>query len=359
MDGGARVDGGASQTSRCRHSARMRPPPSHRRPSRSAARPALPERPIDHEGAAALGWTRAALRHALAAGDVVSGGRGVVLGLAGAAPGSPNRRQVERALLDAARASAVRCPRAVISHFPAAVATGMPTVGALSRPCLSVPAGTALRHLVGAHLHRATLPERDLVHAQGDLVTSPARTIMDIAREHGVRAGVVAADYALHEGLVSRGDLADAYEACARWPGRRSARITLLSADGAAESPLESLSRMQFAAAGLPAPLPQAEICSISGEYITRSDFLWDEFGVVGEADGNAKYGPDGRVAVRERETRAKLERAGLIVVQWGWRDLRDFRPVLDRLQLAFARGVRPGSKSRQWGILLPTRLHP
>jgi hypothetical protein len=315
--------------------------------------------PVTVAEAQTYGWTRAARRHAVAAGDLADLGRGVVGPCLDADIAAHHAQRL--ALLRAARRSAARCPRTVLSHFPAAIAQGIPTFGPLEAPCLTVPSGTALRRLTDAHLHRAGLAPQEIVRLDSEVLTCPARTVMDIAREHGVPAGVVAADYVLHEGLCSRADLAAAYELCATWPGRRSARSTLLSADGAAESPLESLSRLKIATAGLPPPQLQAEICDLDGCYITRSDFLWDEYGVVGEADGALKYAADdGATVARERGTQAKLETLGLLIVRWGWRDVFDFDGVVRRLEWAIERGARRGSRRRGWGVLVPNpRLHP
>jgi len=211
-----------------------------------------------------------------------------------------------------------------------------------------------LRSLSNAHLHRATLGPDDIVRIGEHDFTPPARTVMDIAREHGVEAGVVGADYVLHEKLATIDDLAAAYHLCSRWPGRRSARITLSFADADAESPLESVSRLFIASAGLPRPLLQVEFCDLDGGYITRSDFYWPEFGVVGEADGNAKYDAEGRVAARQDATHTALVRTGLEVVRWGWSDLFPFGETAREIERAMARGARPGSPRRRWGIVLP-----
>jgi hypothetical protein len=332
--------------------------PSHRRPANVRARKPLPSEPLTVAEANELGWTRAARRHAVRRGDLDQLGRSVIAVPMDLDDDLAERRIRELALLRAAQASSLRCSRAVISHLPAAVGLGLPTYGDLDRPCLTVPPGTALRHLADAHLHRATLPPEDIVDLAGFNLTTPRRTILDVAREHGVPAGVVAADFALHEGLVDRQSLAAAYDLCAGWPGRRRARITLSFADGAAESPLESLSRLHIAAARLPRPALQAEICDLDGQYITRCDFYWDEFGVVGEADGMLKYRTDGERALTERATQKRLERCGLIAVRWGWPDLFAFDAVARQLTLSFGRGARRGSRDRRWGLVRPA-LHP
>jgi hypothetical protein len=153
--------------------------------------------------------------------------------------------------------------------------------------------------------------------------------------------------------------LAAAFEMCRGWPGRKAARITLLSANRDAESPLESLSRLRIAAHRLPAPTPQQEICDLDGRFQGRCDFYWDEFGVFGEVDGAMKYRVDPEAVVgAERSRHGLLEGTGLIGVRWGWPDLFTFDRVVRRLEIAFARGPRPGSPQRRWGLLLPSRLH-
>jgi hypothetical protein len=285
-------------------------------------------------------------------GDLERLQRGVLGRVTSTPADAPTRSILEAANLDRARAAALVCERGAISHQPAAIAHGMPTVGDLDRSCLTVPAGTALRELARVHLHRATLTEEDVRMLDGYRVLAAARTVMDLARERGVAAGVVAADYALHTGLVTEGELREAFEVCRRWPGRKAARITLLSADGRAESPLESLSRLRIAAAGLPAPEPQQEICDLDGTFLGRCDFYWDEYGVVGEVDGDLKYFGD-PVLAAQRERQGWFERAGLLVVRWGWSDLSAFEHVVRRLETNFARGARRGSPYRRWGLLL------
>jgi hypothetical protein len=326
----------------------------HRRPERTIGRPSLGSEPVTVAAARAAGWTRSAQQHAVAVGDLVRLRQGV-LGLPTVVDASlPERRILEAGNLRAARAATLTCRRSAISHRPAAITWGMPTLGDLSRPCLTVAAGTALRHLAGVHLHRATLPEEDVRDCGGYPVLAPARTVMDIAREQGLTAGVVAADYALRHGLVDASALATSYELCARWPGRKAARMTLLLADARSESVLESLSRLRMLAHGLPVPALQIDICDEHGRFLGRSDFYWEEFGVVGEADGNAKYAAGAPVITAEKTRHTEFEETGLIVVRWGWSDLFAFDAVARRLRTAFQRGAGKGSALRRWGVALP-----
>ncbi|MCU1659510.1 MAG: Uncharacterized protein JWO57_4166, partial [Pseudonocardiales bacterium] len=311
---------------------------------------------ISRADALAAGWTDAAIRHAVATGRWRRLRSGIYV--LAAAPGLDAHASRARNV-SAAYASARTCPRAVISHGSAAIVHGLPTVCRLDRPCLTVAAGTALRHLAAAHLHRATLATHDVTEIRGVATTSAARTVLDLAREHGLDAGVAAADAALHQGLVTAGDLARALAECAGWPGSAAAGRTAALCDGLAESALESLSRLRIGVAGLPPPVLQAELGDEFGRFVARTDFYWPQFGVVGEADGIVKY--DGRDALlAERRRQAALEQLGLVVVRWEWRDLSRFDPVAGRLRAAFGRGTpRAAAGERQrWSVLPPcTRI--
>jgi hypothetical protein len=237
----------------------------------------------------------------------------------------------------------------VLSHASAAIALGLPTLGyCLGRPCVTVQSGTALRDLAAVHLHRAALTD-DIVWCGSDRATSPARTVLDIAREHGVEAGVAAADNALHRELTDPVELVAGLRRCSGWPGIAKARKVARLASGLAESPLESLSRLRMDAAGLPVPVLQAQMCDEYGVVVARSDFYWPEHGVVGEADGNLKYARGMPTLVAQARQQRELERLGLLVVRWGWEDMRDFAPTVRRLRLALGRGSRPDSPDRRW----------
>jgi hypothetical protein len=137
----------------------------------------------------------------------------------------------------------------------------------------------------------------------------------------------------------------------AGWPGVRAARRAIEFADGRSESPLESASRLKLAGL-VPAPALQTSIFGHDGRFLARSDFLWEEFGVVGEADGMEKYDdPDGTSLRREKLRQEALEQSGLIVVRWGAVDLDRVDGLVARLRSAFARGRRQ-TEPRRWRVL-------
>jgi hypothetical protein len=96
----------------------------------------------------------------------------------------------------------------------------------------------------------------DTVVVDGVLVTEPARTAVDIAREHGYEDGVVAADAVLRSGSTREG-LARALEPMTFWPGVAAARAAVRDADGGAQTIGESLLRLMVLELGIGTPETQ------------------------------------------------------------------------------------------------------
>lgn len=152
-------------------------------------------------------------------------------------------------------------------------------------------------------------------------VVSPAFCAVDIARHLGPRDGLVIADAALHSG-VDREAVTRIAENMLAYPGIESVAWVAEQADRRVESPLESLCRYAFLAAGRPAPL--SNIWIGAGSRWFRVDHLVPEDGVVLEGDGNLKYRdrPDADAIVRDEKERERLIRAqGFGVVRYTWAD--------------------------------------
>jgi very-short-patch-repair endonuclease len=140
--------------------------------------------------------------------------------------------------------------------------------------------------------------------------------VIDIARRDR-SAGLLSADAALRERLVSRLELAAAAHRCAGWPGSSGAAWVARHADPLSESPLESLTRACLILAGLPVPDLQVWI----PEAHARVDLLYPEARVVIEADGLLKYTQPGALRA-EKLRHERLTRAGYRVVRLMWADV-------------------------------------
>ena len=65
----------------------------------------------------------------------------------------------------------------------------------------------------------------------------------------------------------------------------------------------------------------QVVIVDDGGNVIARVDFLWEEFGLVGECDGRIKYS-DRDALYSEKRREDAIRQRGLGMVRWGSPDL-------------------------------------
>ena len=125
---------------------------------------------------------------------------------------------------------------------------------------------------------------------------SIARTAVDIAREHGELAGLVACDWALRQGLA-RSELMEAYLPMRHWPGVIDARSAVERADPRAESAAESLGRDLVEALGVGEADVQFPVAP-------EGRVLWCDLRIgnhVFEVQGKIKYTPASLGGVAER----------------------------------------------------------
>jgi hypothetical protein len=163
----------------------------------------------------------------------------------------------------------------------------------------------------------------DLVRRRGVWITTAARTAVELARGRGLLAGVVAADAALRQGVTPE-QLHDAAERVSGLRGGRVARQAVGLARPTAESPLESIGRVQLVLHGIPEPEGQREVEDTQGSFIARVDHAWPQFLVIGEADGRSKYeeSDDGKPktgALWEEKKREDRLRVGFEVFRYTW----------------------------------------
>ena len=232
--------------------------------------------------------------------------------------------------------------RRVFSHCTAARAWGLPTIGR-QQDCVEVLVGDGRTGRSPGLIRRRTQNPPQAVRVGGLLVTSPARTAVDIARVQSLASGVSVMDSVLTRGLATREDLeAEVRSAPRGGRGRQQAALAVALADAGGESAGESLSRVQLYRAGFPRPRLQVEFSDAHG-FVGRVDMFWEECRVVGEFDGKTKYGVDGsqspaqagEVLWREKRREDRLRALGLTVVRWIWDDAWVATPMLRRLREA------------------------
>ena len=177
----------------------------------------------------------------------------------------------------------------MLSHDSAALVLGLGVPDArralvhVTRPKVH---GDAVR--AGVKHHLAPYHQSQVREADGLRILDPARTALDMAREHGLVAGVACCDRALRAG-VTRSELDRARAAMWCWPGSRVMDRVLDLADPGSESWLESAARVLVHSLG--AGRPETQFGLTDGDRAVWCDLRLGRH--VFEVDGWVKYGAD------------------------------------------------------------------
>lgn len=201
----------------------------------------------------------------------------------------------------------------------------------------SAPAELAHRNRrspAGLVVHSDTLLPDETLLVDGMTVTTPARTAFDIGRRVKGSVGVQRVDALMNATGV---DVADVERVVDGHPGVRglaALRRTLALADGGAESPQETLTRLILVRAGLPCPQTQVEVVDEHGQLLARLDLAWPELRVAVEYDG-AQHWTDPRQRRRDIDRLAALDDHGWIVIRVSSDMLRTPAAVVARVRAA------------------------
>ncbi|MDR7253921.1 hypothetical protein J2X46_002911 [Nocardioides sp. BE266] len=254
---------------------------------------------ISHRQLAALGLVRGEIERLVRSGRLVRVRRGVYADGEAWEAAEPYRA---RPLLRVrAAAISLRAPSYVFSHDSSSIALGMgapsPTT-ALVHISRHKVHGDAER--AGIKHHRAPFREQDASDVEGLRMLGPARTALDMAREHGRAPGLAACDAALRGG-VTREQMTRVLDEMSCWPGSTIMRWCIEHADPGAESYLESQGRELVLELGIGRPRTQLGLGDGRRE-------VWIDFHVgrqMFEVDGLGKY-PDDPVQARAALRREK-----------------------------------------------------
>lgn len=215
--------------------------------------------------------------------------------------------------------------RAAGSHRAAADHWGVPGYGT-AQPEVTVEHARNRRTKLGIVRGSLHLPARHIAVRDAVPVTTPARTVFDLAGIEPAAKVARALDHLLSRRLCTLRQVNQVFFALAG-QGRRGTVMmrTLLEDRGEGFVPpateLERVGRAVFAAGGL--PVPEFEVHLGDGELIGRVDCYWRAARLVVELDGSRYHdGLSAREADRARDNR--LMAAGWRVLRFTWVDLTE-----------------------------------
>ncbi len=290
------------------------------------------------------GRSASSVRHDVRTGALVPLCRGVYV----PRDAVPTEKEAQHRLR--VRAMATRSDYAV-SHASAAVLHGIPVGWAdLSEVHVTRARHGGGRMEGGRRVHAGVLDPRWCTVVDGVLVTTVARTLVDLAKIAPTYVAVAAADAALQLHLCSVAELRAALESVRGHPYSRRAHLALSLCDGRSESPGESRARLVLNSGPLPVTELQISIFDERGRFVGRADGGYVEYGLLWEYDGLSKYGRllkpgqtihDVVLAEKQRESEfTELTWSVLRVVN---KDFSHARDLHDRVMRAAERSRRPG----------------
>ncbi|TFD56094.1 hypothetical protein E3T55_00155 [Cryobacterium frigoriphilum] len=150
------------------------------------------------------------------------------------------------------------------------------------------------RSAPGVRRHAIGIDARDITMRGSVLVTSAARTAVDLAAVLDLKSAVAVVDQVLHADraghppLATKDELIDVWQRMLPFRGSVRARAIIDFAVTQSESLLESGSRVNMALSGFPRPELQHHFVVDGADVFT--DFFWPQADAVGEADGKGKY---------------------------------------------------------------------
>ncbi len=180
--------------------------------------------------------------------------------------------------------------------------------------------------------HQLALRRTDVVTLpSGLLLTSPLRTLTDLARLVPHEALVCAADAALHRRLVTPQALADQVEVRSGREGGPALAAAARVSDGRAEAPSETLARLLLKPV-LPGLEPQVRLFDRTARIVARFDLGDPAVCFAVEADGKRRHAGTAMVA-RDRRRDRTSRALGWTTERVTWFELRrEQRPLVRRV---------------------------
>lgn len=287
------------------------------------------------------GWSPAEIRRALERGQIIRIRKGwyVFDGFWKAA--RPEDRHLAQVV---AAQCEMRDGDVAVSHISAAVVHGLPYLGSAppDRVHVTMLGDGGASGTANVRRHTLALPEEDVEVVHGIRCTTLARTVFDVARSEPLEQALAILDAALAAAAVEkhtvdamrdeawRESLRERCRSASGPRGLRKARWLIEFADGRAQRPGESVSRLQLHRLGFRPRLQVPVLNPRGGRWWV--DFALDEAETFAEFDGAVKYldpamrgGRTAEQVVLEEKRREDAIRGvtGWRTVRWGMSEAR------------------------------------
>lgn len=193
----------------------------------------------------------------------------------------------------------------------------------------------------GVICHRRSLPPEHIRDVDGLRLTSPARTLVDLASVLSLPHLVALGDDFLRRNLMTQRDLLTVIQQSRKQRGIPSARTAATLLDPRSESPRESVTRALLWQAGFPMPTPNVDICDAFGNFVARGDLVYEDLRIVIEYDGSHHLTPGQQS--KDADRRLKLNVLDWLILEVVSRDIRTPQRLYAKVLSAFAyRGAAP-----------------
>jgi very-short-patch-repair endonuclease len=243
-------------------------------------------------------------------------------------------------------------PGAVLSHASAAAHLGIRPSDAVTT---DITTDRRLRSRPGLRFHYCVLPADEVTVADGIPVTTPARTLFDLAGVVPLAQLQRAGKEAEVKRLWGQLSLPDLLERHPGRPGAGAIRAVIETPDrGVTRNDVEEALAALVRRARLPHPLFNTPLKL--GSRFMEPDCMWPEQRVIVEVDGYETHGTRDSFESDRARDRA-LTAAGWLVIRVTWRQLRDepaqiardLRTVLRRRSAPRPRQAARAAR-RPWG---------
>jgi hypothetical protein len=221
---------------------------------------------------------------------------------------------------------------AVLSHRSAADAWGL-LADARRAVDITVRNRTGFGQ-AGLTPHECRLTEADVTTHRGIPITTPARTLLDLAEAVPYRRFRQAAEASLHRRLFDAGDVGRVLE---RGRGRRGLKPLRRFLAEAVDEPATKRSELEILAGELVESQALPRAAANAWVLGVEVDLLWPTARVVVELDSWRHHG-DRLSFERDRARDARLQAEGYAVLRFTWRQVTEDRAVVaDRIRAVLA----------------------